>query len=64
MLLEAGQAAAEAAKQGGQGTATVIGLALLVVSNVGIWLDKFVQMSRNKAARHTGFVGGHRRHIR
>jgi len=51
MLIEAGQAAVEAAKQGGQGTATIIGLVILIVSNVGIWLDKFVQMSRNKAAR-------------
>jgi hypothetical protein len=45
------QAAQEAAKQGGQGPATVIGLGLLIVSNVGIWLDKLVQMSKNRTAR-------------
>jgi len=50
MIAEAAQAAGDAVKQGGQGTATLIGLIVLVVSNVGIWLDKFVQMSRNKVS--------------
>lgn len=48
---EAAQAAGEAVRHGGQGSMTWIGLGILIVSNLGIWLDKLVQMSRNRAAK-------------
>lgn len=51
MIAETAQAAVDAAKQSGVGTETLIGLAILIVSNIGLWLDKFVQMSRNRAER-------------
>ncbi len=43
MIAEVVQAAAqEAAKTSGSSTATAIGLGILIVSNVGIWLDKII----------------------
>lgn len=48
--LETAQLAHDTATQGNQ-VVTLIGLAVLVVSNIGIWLDRFVQISKNKAAQ-------------
>lgn len=43
MIAEVVQAAAqEVAKTSGSSTATAIGLGILIVSNVGIWLDKII----------------------
>lgn len=52
MIAEAAQVAAEVAKQGGGASPmTVIGLGFLVVSNIGLWLDRVVQISRARADR-------------
>lgn len=41
---------AETATQNNQ-VVTLIGLAVLIVSNIGIWLDHFVQIAKNKASQ-------------
>ena len=49
MIAEAAQAAAEVVKQHAASTETLIGLGLLIVSNVGLWLDRIVTISKNRA---------------
>ncbi len=47
MIAEAAQAASEVAKH--TSTETLIGIGFLIVSNVGLWLDRFVTISKNRA---------------
>jgi len=48
---EAVQAATETAKQAGPSSATAIGIAILVVGQIGIWLDKAVAYAKVRAER-------------
>jgi hypothetical protein len=48
---EAVQAAAETAKQAGPSSATAIGVAILVIGQIGIWLDKAVAYAKARAER-------------
>lgn len=48
---EAVQAATETARQAGPSSATAIGVAILVVGQIGIWLDKAVAYAKARAER-------------